>query len=64
MKLSNIEFELIWDSNHKLETLRKYILDNIEKRGEVLRWSINNIVTKDKEKDQKIITINAVIINK
>tara|TARA_Y100001933_G_scaffold201541_1_gene203092 strand:- start:373 stop:567 length:195 start_codon:yes stop_codon:yes gene_type:complete len=64
MKLSNIEFELIWDSNHKLETLRKYILDNIEKRGEVLRWSINNIVTKNKEKDQKIITITAVIINK
>ena len=64
MKLSNIEFELIWDSNHKLETLRTYILDNIEKRGEVLRWSINNIVTKNKEKDQKIITITAVIINK
>mgnify|MGYP001479328421 FL=1 len=64
MKLSNIEFELIWDSNHKLETLRKYILDNIEKRGEVLRWSINNIVTKNIEKDQKIITITAVIINK
>ena len=64
MKLLNIEFELIWDSNHKLETLRKYILDNIEKRGEVLRWSINNIVTKNKEKDQKIITITAVIINK
>ena len=64
MKLSNIEFELIWDSNHKLETLRKYILDNIEKRGEVLRWSINNITNKNKEKDQKIITITAVIINK
>ena len=64
MKLSNIEFELIWDSNHKLETLRKYILDNIEKRGEVLRWSINNIETKNIEKDQKIITITAVIINK
>ena len=64
MKLLNIEFELIWDSNHKLETLRKYILDNIEKRGEVLRWSINNIVTKNIEKDQKIITITAVIINK
>ena len=64
MKLSNIEFELIWDSNHKLDTLRTYILDNIEKRGEVLRWSINNIVTKNIEKDQKIITITAVIINK
>ena len=64
MKLSNIEFELSWDSNHKLETLRKYILDNIEKRGEVLRWSINNIETKNIEKDQKIITITAVIINK
>ena len=64
MKLSNIEFELIWDSNHKLETLRKYILDNIEKRGEVLRWSINNITNKNKEKDQKILIINAVIINK
>ena len=64
MKISNIEFELSWDSNHELETLRQYVLDNIEKRGEVLRWSINNITNKNKEKDQKILIINAVIINK
>ena len=64
MKLSNIEFELLWDSNHGFETLRQYVLDNIEKRGEVLRWSINNIMTKDTENDQKILIINAVIINK
>tara|TARA_Y100000589_G_scaffold149968_1_gene143126 strand:- start:925 stop:1122 length:198 start_codon:yes stop_codon:yes gene_type:complete len=63
MKLSNIEFDLTWNANHNPETLRNYVLDNISKRGEVLRWSINDIKTKNKAKDQKILKISAVIIN-
>lgn len=62
MELSNIEFELQWDNSIKLNNLRKYIIDNITIRGEVLRWSINNIEIKNKKNHEKVLNINAVII--
>ena len=61
MKLSNVEFDLNWPSNIELKNLRKFILNNIAKRGEVIRWSINNI--KESEINEKILTISAVIIH-
>tara|TARA_Y100001935_G_scaffold167116_1_gene137621 strand:- start:2033 stop:2227 length:195 start_codon:yes stop_codon:yes gene_type:complete len=64
MELSNIEFELQWDNSIKLNNLRKYIIDNITIRGEVLRWSINNIEIKNKKNHEKVLNINAVIIKK
>ena len=60
MKISNVEFDLNWPSNIELKNLRKFILNNISKRGEVLRWSINNI--KESEINEKTLTISAVII--
>ena len=64
MELSNIEFELQWDNSIELNNLRKYIIDNITIRGEVLRWSINNIEIKNKKNHEKVLNINAVIIKK
>ncbi len=64
MKLSNIELELNWNNNFELKNLRRNILEHISKRGEVLRWSINKIKIQDKQSDEKILIINAVIINK
>ena len=64
MELSNIEFELHWDNSIELNNLRKYIIDNITIRGEVLRWSINNIEIKNKKNHEKVLNINAVIIKK
>ena len=63
MRLTNIEFELKWSDNLDLKDLRKFILDNIAKRGEVLRWSINNINILDNTINEKVLTISAVIIN-
>jgi len=61
MKLINVEFDLSWPRNIELKNLRKYILNNISKRGEVIRWSINNI--KVTQTHEKILAISAVIIN-
>ena len=63
MRLTNIEFELKWSDNLDLKDLRQFILDNIAKRGEVLRWSINNINILDNTINEKVLTISAVIIN-
>mgnify|MGYP001481067369 FL=1 len=63
MKLLNIEFELKWNNNIELNNLRKYILDNISNRGQVLRWSINNIEISNIENNETVLTINAVVIN-
>ena len=62
MELSNIEFKLKWHQNIQLNNLRQHIIDNISKRGEVLRWSIDNIKIEEKQSDTKILTISAVII--
>ena len=64
MNLSNIEFQLKWKDNIELNDLRKYILKNIIKRGEVLRWSINNIEISSIENHERVLTINAVVIKK
>tara|TARA_Y100001970_G_C14111957_1_gene791376 strand:- start:293 stop:484 length:192 start_codon:yes stop_codon:yes gene_type:complete len=63
MKLTNIEFELKWPNTVDLGNLRKLVLDNIAKRGEVLKWSINNIKIENDTINEKILIISAVIIN-
>tara|TARA_B100000214_G_C23672352_1_gene492550 strand:- start:173 stop:364 length:192 start_codon:yes stop_codon:yes gene_type:complete len=63
MNLTSIEFELNWPQTIDIQNLRQFILKNIAKRGEVLRWSINNINIKDNDINLKILTIVAVIIN-
>ena len=64
MNLLSIEFELIWHNNVELHNLRKYIHNNIIKKGEVLRWSINNIEISSIENHERVLTINAVVIKK
>ena len=63
MKLTNIEFELKWSNTVDLGNLRKLVLNNIAKRGEVLKWSINNIKIENDTINEKILIISAVIIN-
>ena len=60
MKLITVEFDLNWPRNIELKNLREYIINHISKKGEVIRWSINNI--KENQTHEKILTINAVII--
>ena len=63
MKLSNVYLELGWPNSIKVKNLRKFIIDEISLKGSVIRWSINEIKYSTDHCDQKIIKINAVLVN-
>ena len=60
MKLSSVDYYLDWPFSIKLENLREFIIANLEKKGELIRWSIYDII---KSKDKKILKINALVLN-
>ena len=64
MNLTNLEFELNWPIEVQLKDLRKFILQNISQNGDVIRWSINKIEIQNNQNDQKLLKINAVILNR
>ena len=43
MKLSSIDYYLDWPVSIKLKNLRIYIIANLEKKGDLIRWSIVDI---------------------
>ena len=43
MKLSSVDFYLNWPVSIKLKNLRKFIIANLEKKGDLIRWSIVDI---------------------
>ena len=43
MKLSTVDFNLDWPDSIKLKNLRKFIIANLEKKGDLIRWSIVDI---------------------
>ena len=43
MKLTTIDFYFDWPVSITLENLRKFIISNLEKKGDVIRWSIVDI---------------------
>ena len=43
MKLSSVDYYLDWPVSIKLENLREYIIANLEKKGDLIRWSIVEI---------------------
>ena len=43
MKLSSVDFYLDWPVSIKLKNLRSLIIANLEKKGDVIRWSIVDI---------------------
>jgi len=43
MKLSSVDYYLDWPVSIKLKNLRKFIITNLEKKGDVIRWSIVDI---------------------
>lgn len=60
MELINSRIELNWPNQLEIYDLRHFIIKNISKKGDIVRWSITKI--KKRTKNQKIIFINAVII--
>ncbi len=63
MKLSSVDFYLDWPVSIKLKNLRKYIIANLEKKGDVIRWSIVDIQNSIDSFGIKKITIKAVLAN-
>ena len=63
MKLNSVDFYLDWPVSIKLKNLRKYIIANLEKKGDVIRWSIVDIQDSIDSFGTKKITIKAVLAN-
>ena len=63
MKLNAVDFNLDWPVSIKLKNLRKFIVANLEKKGDVVRWSIVDIQNSIDSKNTKRLKIKAVLAN-
>ena len=63
MKLSSVDFYLDWTVSIKLKNLREFIIANLEKKGDVIRWSIVDIQNSIDSFGTKKLKIKAVIAN-
>ena len=63
MKLSSVDFYLDWPVSIKLNNLRKFIIANLEKKGELIRWSIVDIQNSIDSFGTKKLKIKAVLAN-
>ena len=63
MKLSSVDFYLDWPASIKLESLREFIITNLEKKGDLIRWSIVDIQNSIDSFGTKKLKIKAVIAN-
>ena len=63
MKLSSVDYYLDWPVSIKLENLRKFIIANLEKKGDLIRWSIVDIQKTIDSSGAKKLKIKAVLAN-
>ena len=63
MKLSSVDYYLDWPVSIKLKNLRKFIIANLEKKGELIRWSIVDIQNSIDSFGTKKLKIKAVLAN-
>ena len=61
MKLSSVDYYLDWPVSIKLKNLRKYIIANLEKKGDLIRWSIVDIQNSIDSFGTKKLKIKAVL---
>ena len=64
MKLRKVDFYLEWPVSIKIFNLRRFIIENLMREGEVIRWSILDIKDLVDSSNKKKIRINAVLVNK
>ena len=58
--MQSIYYELSLPESICAEDLRRFIIGQISKKGELLRWSIYDIVITG---NKKILKINALVLN-
>ena len=63
MKLSSVDYYLDWPVSIKLKNLREFIIENLEKKGDLIRWSIVDIQNSIDSFGTKKLKIKAVIAN-
>ena len=63
MKLSSVDYYLDWPVSIRLKNLRKFIVANLEKKGDLIRWSIVDIQNSIDSFGTKKLKIKAVIAN-
>ena len=63
MKLSSVDFYLDWPVSIKQKNLREFIVSNLEKKGDVVRWSIIDIQKSIDSKNTKTLRIKAILAN-
>ena len=63
MKLSSVDFYLDWPISIKSKNLREFIIANLEKKGDVIRWSIVDIQNSIDSFGTKKLKIKAVLAN-
>ena len=63
MRLSSVDYYLDWPVSIKLKNLRKFIIANLEKKGDLIRWSIVDIQNSIDSFGTKKLKIKAVIAN-
>ena len=63
MKLISIDYYLDWPVSIKLNNLREFIVANLEKKGDLIRWSIVDIQNPIDSFGTKKLKIKAVIAN-
>jgi len=63
MKLSSVDYFLDWPVSIKLKNLREFIITNLEKKGDLIRWSIVDIQNSIDSFGTKKLKIKAVIAN-
>ena len=63
MKLISVDFYLDWPVSIKLKNLRNFIIANLEKKGDVIRWAIVEIQNSIDSYGTKKLKIKAVLAN-
>ena len=62
MKLSSINYYLDWPVSINLKNLREFIIANLEKKGDLIRWSIVDIQNPLDSFGTKKLKIKAVLL--
>ena len=63
MILKKVDFYLDWRGSKNIIYLRRFITENLMKKGEVIRWSIVDIKDSVESSNLKKIRIKAVLAN-
>ena len=63
MNLKKVDFYLDWPRSKNIINLRRFIIENLMKKGEVIRWSIVDIKDSVDSPNIKKMRIKAVLVN-